>query len=114
MYKRQVAGLLFIVGVRERARRGVAGASGHAPARTRARTGRARGGCKKTALVDQKPAHDDARATRERRAMTRDDADGGERDDLYDALGVARDATKTEVRARRREDDATRTMDAFR
>ena len=46
--------------------------------------------------------------------MTRDDADGGERDDLYDALGVARDATKTEVRARRREDDATTTMEAFR
>jgi hypothetical protein len=37
--------------------------------------------------------------------MTRDDADGGERDNLYDALGVARDATKTEVRARRRDED---------
>ena len=78
------------------------------------RTRRAHRGWKKNARSDEKTAHDDARATRERRAMTRDDADGDARDDLYDALGVARDATKTEVRARRREDDATRTMDAFR
>ena len=82
--------------------------------RVRWRTRRAHRGWKKNAQRGEKTAHDDARATRERRAMTRDDADGGERDDLYDALGVARDATKTEVRARRREDDATRTMDAFR
>jgi len=40
--------------------------------------------------------------------MTRDDGRTGERDDLYDALGVARDATKTEVRRR---GDATTTKD---
>jgi hypothetical protein len=56
----------------------------------------------------EKTALRDARRRGATNAMTRDDGRTGERDDLYDALGVARDATKTEVRRR---GDATTTKD---